>query len=636
MAREIEDPISFQADCLPTGSISFGRFEEESLDWERRSAFSHNRYLEEVKKYSRPGSVTEKKAYFEAHFKRKALLHAASSECQDGNENQTTENVILDDMTYMGEFEDHGNEEICYVHYDESPTGSDEHDYEVIDFEREEEESLSCEFQTEPVVANVITVLDDTQEIEPGEVLQTQSRRGTLSFAGIDTKLEIEQKRVNGVESSKLEQEEKHSDQMGDSKPEVQLKPANEAEKDGFHGKTELLLESPIDEVEHSPDMKKQQKASLNVKSTTEQKIIKTKGQTILPNAQNSRKISNDRASLSSVKAFDKVSRKTEKESSVRTKMDRRPPLKVPPTTCSLQKNLKPQDYENVEKSCQENASGKDLKLKKASPSLRPTNQNGQSEGCESTTRPKRVTSSRKPDTRLSGAIFNFRSDERAEKRKEFYMKLEEKLHAKEAEMDQIQARTQEEAEAEIKQLRRSLNFKATPMPSFYHGTLLQSTDGKKVVINHAKSPKMNSKSPSAGNRSAAQRNPSLSSKTANQQDHSGHSSCELPVQDVSKCNIATNASSQTPNDGSNQIDEMEIRSQASQAGKKTEARKKERETGTINNTVQQQQGHSHMVKKGERVKTRRGGGDVGKKAMKGGIVGRGSEMGHLTVHVAS
>ena len=40
----------------------------------------------------------------------------------------------------------------------------------------------------------------------------------------------------------------------------------------------------------------------------------------------------------------------------------------------------------------------------------------------------------------------------------------------------------QEEAEAEIKQLRRSLNFKATPMPSFYHGTLLQSTDGKKVL----------------------------------------------------------------------------------------------------------------------------------------------------------
>lgn len=256
----------WQADCLPTGSVSFGRFEEESLDWERRSAFSHNRYLEEVKKYSRPGSVTEKKAYFEAHFKRKALLHAASNECQNGNENQTTENVILDDMTYMGEFEDHGNEEICFVHYDESPNGSDEHEYEVIEFEREEEESLPCEFQTEPVVANVITVSDDTQEVGPGEVLQTQSRRGTLSFAGIDTKLEIEQKPVNEMESSKLEEEEKHSDQMGNSKPEVQLKPANEAEKDGLHDKTELLLESPIDEVEHSPDMKKLQKASLNVR----------------------------------------------------------------------------------------------------------------------------------------------------------------------------------------------------------------------------------------------------------------------------------------------------------------------------------------------------------------------------------
>ncbi|KAL0364268.1 UNVERIFIED_CONTAM: protein WVD2-like 7 [Sesamum angustifolium] len=43
----------------------------ESLDWEKWSAFTHNRYLEEAEKYSKPGSVAEKKAYFEAHFKRR-------------------------------------------------------------------------------------------------------------------------------------------------------------------------------------------------------------------------------------------------------------------------------------------------------------------------------------------------------------------------------------------------------------------------------------------------------------------------------------------------------------------------------------------------------------------------------------
>lgn len=256
----------WQADSLPTGSISFGRFEEESLDWERRSSFSHNRYLEEVKKYSRPGSVTEKKAYFEAHFKRKALLHAASSECQDGIENLTAENVILHDMTYMGEFEELDNEEICYVHHDESPTGSDEHEYELIELEGEEEESLPSEFHTKPIVANAITVLDDTQNAEPHEVLQTQSGCANLPLAGIVTKLEIEPKPLNEVGNSNLEEEEKHSDQMGDSKAGVQLNLANEAEQDGLHDKKVLLLQSPTDEFDHAPNMRKQQKASSNVR----------------------------------------------------------------------------------------------------------------------------------------------------------------------------------------------------------------------------------------------------------------------------------------------------------------------------------------------------------------------------------
>lgn len=55
-----------------TESVSFGRFANETLAWERWSAFTQNRYLEEVERFTKPGSVAQKKAFFEAHFKNRA------------------------------------------------------------------------------------------------------------------------------------------------------------------------------------------------------------------------------------------------------------------------------------------------------------------------------------------------------------------------------------------------------------------------------------------------------------------------------------------------------------------------------------------------------------------------------------
>ncbi|KAL3036909.1 hypothetical protein AAZX31_01G035800 [Glycine max] len=57
-------------------SVSFGRFENDSLSWERWSSFSPNKYLEEVEKCATPGSVAQKKAYFEAHYKKVAARKA--------------------------------------------------------------------------------------------------------------------------------------------------------------------------------------------------------------------------------------------------------------------------------------------------------------------------------------------------------------------------------------------------------------------------------------------------------------------------------------------------------------------------------------------------------------------------------
>lgn len=60
-------------------SISFGRFMSESLSWEKWSTFSQNKYVEEAERYARPGSVAQKKAFFEAHYKRIAAQKAAAA-----------------------------------------------------------------------------------------------------------------------------------------------------------------------------------------------------------------------------------------------------------------------------------------------------------------------------------------------------------------------------------------------------------------------------------------------------------------------------------------------------------------------------------------------------------------------------
>ncbi|KAJ3708269.1 hypothetical protein LUZ61_011974 [Rhynchospora tenuis] len=96
---------------LDHGSVSFGKFEFESLSWEKWSVFRHDRRQEELEKFN--GLVAEKKAYFEEYYKRMRALKALQQQQQQQEEQarqQTQQTELTLDYSVDGSLSEEEHE----------------------------------------------------------------------------------------------------------------------------------------------------------------------------------------------------------------------------------------------------------------------------------------------------------------------------------------------------------------------------------------------------------------------------------------------------------------------------------------------------------------------------------------------
>ncbi|XP_061992823.1 protein WVD2-like 7 isoform X2 [Rosa rugosa] len=496
MAGEIEEPFcfSFQPKSIHSGSISFGRFENEGLSWERRSAFSHNRYVEEVEKCMKPGSVIERKAYFEAHFKKKGLPRPNLAECYSGTCYQVGENDVLEsDDAYREECELE-NEGSSYAESDDQRSEGSVYlgDFEVTECEKEEDTELpSSDPQRAPALNHIAILVDGAVEDVNFEEAH-QPEKGCAKSTSIVEELERDANENHNGDAVNAEEPPKSVDICSNTEP------AECVDK--------TIVESG-------------KSTSSKLKAVKESKFVKPKASISQVQRNISAKGSGKYPIENSNTGQRERTRRTDKE---------KLPLKtaMPTNKDSVRRTPKLEDSMKG-KSLNESKSVKESSHKKLG-ELQPSAFKPESRGRQMTNRVSNGANLTKSDTRSSVTTFKFKSSERAEKRKE----LEEKMHAKEDEMNKVQARKQERTEAETTQFRKALNFKAAPMPSFYNVASASRPDGSKIVS--TKSSKVEKSRDSAAVRSTS------ASESGKSEAATGETKCKMAEAFVTKSEVTT------------------------------------------------------------------------------------------------
>ncbi|WJX70913.1 hypothetical protein P8452_54969 [Trifolium repens] len=441
-------------------SVSFGRFMTESLAWEKWSNFSHNRYVEEAERFSKPGSVAQKKAFFEAHYKKLAAQKAAAAALLEEQNNAAAQNNVTDNNENIDSLKSSKYEIVVKEKQVDAKVLSHNLDSNVdtcIASESESNKLEECEEQMEQeVVLRNSMMVELEKRLENVDTLQEQSEKLN---ATPPTPTMTPIMKVSSYDQEVLASNSKKKPPVSSFK----LLKSNATSK--FTTTTPVKSTTPISSKIDNFATPMSNKKSTRVDSTP----------ATISNADKKRPTPK-KVNFTPIREFNRFTASVMKRfestrvgaSSSKVSKDSLTPLKTP-TMGS--------------KEMQKNSSLTPLTEKK-----RNKTPIDSSASRNHTAGPKwRLLSG---ENKLRSPIilspFSLRTEERAATRKK---KLEEKFNANEVQKVQLHTKLKEKAGTEIRKLRQSFCFQARPLPDFYKERKASNIDTRKVPQTRYESP---------------------------------------------------------------------------------------------------------------------------------------------------
>ncbi|XP_058778924.1 protein WVD2-like 7 [Vicia villosa] len=436
-------------------SISFGRFMTETLAWEKWSSFTQNRYVEEAEMYSKPGSVAQKKAFFEAHYKKLAAQKAAAALLAQEANNAAAQNNVTEKQEN-----------------DEKIDGSPK--YEIVVNEEQDTKVLSYDVKEE----------QDTKVSESNKLEESEAQMEKEAVLRDSMMVEL-RKKIENVDTLK-----EPSEKLGATTP--------------IMTPTLKHVSNYDQEVLASTSKKKPPVSSYKLLKSnhgTSKFTTTTPVKSSIPVTPISSKIDNFATPTMSNKPS--TLSNADKKRSTPKKVNFTPIREFNRLTASVMRR-----FESTKVGSSSSKVSKDSSTPLRTPttaskemqkhsSLTPLTENRRnktpidsSASRNHTSGPKwrLLSGEKKMRSPIISSPFSLRTEERAASRKK---KLEEKFNANEVQKVQLHTKLKAKAGTEIRKLRQSFCFQARPLPDFYKERKASNIETRKVPLTHSELPNM-------------------------------------------------------------------------------------------------------------------------------------------------